>query len=704
MKRLAQSLATSLEACSNVNSLAKLHSIIIKAGHLEDTFYANKLIALYTKLSHFTIARKLFDELPHRTVFTWNSILKCYNRDKRFRETLCLFSDMGFEQKPDHGTILLAMKACVGLKSLKFGKMIHGFVKKEEVIDSNLFVGSGLIDLYSRCGVMSDAVRVFEEYSEPDVVLWTMIVTGYEQNGWPREALGFFARMVNVACVSPDQVTLISVVSACAQLLDLKAGRKVHGLLIKMGFDSRLSLVNALLNLYAKTGSLDDATCLFRIMEEKDVISWGSMISCYAHNGAAKEALDLLNKMIFEKVEPNAVIVISALQACEANCNLKEGKKIHQLAIQKGLELDILVSTALIDMYMNCSSPSEAVELFYRMPIKDEVVWSTLLCGCVQNGMAHKSMAIFCNMLSSGVQPDGIAMVKILTACSELGIIQQTLCLHGYVVRGGFENNSFVEASLIESYSKCGSLDNAIKIFDKVTDRDVVIWSSMIAGYGIHGQGREALDLFHLMVNNSLVKPNSVTFLSVLSACSHAGLIEEGICLFEEMVNEHRLTPDSNHYAIVVDLLGRTGELEKAMEIINLMPKVEPHVWGAFLGACTIHHKTELGEVAARNLLQLHSEHAGYYILMSNIYAADGKWDNVAEIRNLIKQKNMKKVSAVSMIEANSEVHSFVAGDRCHPTTENIYMLLKKLELNMVAEGYVPNVVSPHYAEEFASS
>lgn len=449
MKRLAQSLASSFEACSNTNSLTNLHSIIIKTGYLQDTFYANKLVALYAKLSHPVIARKLFDELPQRTVFTWNSILKCYNRDNHFRETLSLFSDMGFDQKPDHVTILLALKACVGVKSLKFGKVIHGFVKKDEIIDSNLFVGSGLIDLYSRCGVMSDAVRVFEEYSEPDIVLWTMIVTGYEQNGWPREALAFFSRMVNVACVSPDQVMLISVVCACARLLDLKAGSSVHGLLIKMGFDSRLSLVNALLNLYAKTGSLDDAACLFRIMEEKDVISWGSMISCFAHNGAAKEALDLLNKMILEKVEPNAVIVISALQACEANCNLEEGKKIHQLAIQKGLELDILVSTALIDMYMICSSPDDAVELFYRMPKKDEVVWSTFLCGCVQNGMAHKSMPIFCNMLSSGVQPDGIAMEKILTACSELGIIQKTLCLHGYVVRGGFEKNSFIEASLM---------------------------------------------------------------------------------------------------------------------------------------------------------------------------------------------------------------------------------------------------------------
>lgn len=645
-------LANALEACNKGNSVKHLHSVLIKSGYVCDSFFAAKLISLYAKYSPLETARKLFDETPHRTVFTWNATLRCYCREKRYKETLYLFSKMVLAEKPDHITIPIALKACAGLRALELGKTIHGYVKRKGNLDSNMFVGSGLVDLYSKCGLMVDALRVFEEYSQPDIVLWTTIVTGYEQNGYPEKALTFFTRMVSVERVSPDPVTLVSVVSACAQLLNLKAGSSVHGFLTRMGFNSGLSLVNALLNLYAKTGSLNAAANLFRTMEEKDVISWGSIISCYAHNGAAKEALDLFNEMIHENIEPNSVTVISALQACEATCNLEEGKKIHEFALKKRFELDILVSTALIDMYMNCSSPNEAVELFKRMPKKDAVVWAALLCGCVQNGMAYKSMGVFCNMLSSEVQPDAIAIVKILTACSELGILQQVLCLHGYVVRGGFDNNSFVGASLIECYSKCGSLDDAIKVFDSIVDRDVVIWSSMVTGYGIHGRGREALELFYLMVNNSKVRPNNITFLSVLSACSHAGLIEEGIQLFNMMVNEYQITPNSNHYGIMVDLLGRTGELDKAMDIINQMPdQVGPHVWGALLGACRIHHKTELGEVAARNLLQLDSDHAGYYILLSNIYAVDGKWDNMAELRNLIKQKKMKKMTGESTLE-----------------------------------------------------
>lgn len=588
--------------------------------------------------------------MPHPNVFSWNTLLRSYCRNKQYNETLSLFCRMFYAEKPDHMTIPIALKACVGLRALSVGKTIHGYVKKSD-LESSVYVGSGLIDLYAKCGLMDDALRMFEEYSQPDMVMWTTIVTGYEQNGYAEEALALFRRMVSVERVSPDAVALVSVVSACAQLLSLKGGRSVHGFLIRIGLNGGLSLVNALLNLYAKTGSLNAAMKLFKRMEKKDVISWASMISCYAHNGAAQEALVLFNNMIGERVEPNTVTIFSALQACEMVCNLEEGKKIHDLAVKKGFELDILVSTSLIDMYMSCSSPEKAVELFERMPKKDAVVWASLLVGCVKNGMAHKAMGVFCDMLSSGAQPDAITMVKILTACSELGILQQVLCLHGYIVRGGFDNNSYIGASLIECYSKCGSLDNAINIFERISNRDLVVWSSMVAGYGIHGQGKEALDLFHMMVNDSRFGPNDVTFLSVLSACSHSGLIAEGIELFNMMVNEYQITPNSKHYGILVDLLGRTGELDKAMDIINEMPgEVGAHVWGALLGACKVHQKTELGEIAARNLLKLDSDHAGYYVLLSNIYAVDGKWDNMAQLRTLIKQKKLKNMIAESKL------------------------------------------------------
>lgn len=670
------------DACRSGRCLIQLHSVTIKTGLTQDTFFAAKLIDLYSQIAPLRTARKLFDETPHRTVYIWNRILKSYSRDKQYEESLFLFSHLFLSEKPDLYTIPIALKASAGLKALDFGKIIHGFVEKSDQIGRDLFVGSALIELYSKCGKMDDAMRVFDEYSEPDTVLWTTIITGYGQNGQPIQALEFFAQMAMAEGVVLDPITLISVVSACAQLFNLKAGRSVHGYMIRVGLESSgLSLLNALLNLYGKTGSVNAAAKFFKKMKEKDVISWGSMIACYAHHGVAEEALDLFNEMVARGIEPNVVVLISALQACEATYNLEGGKRIHKLAVRKGLDLDILVSTALIDMYMNCCSPNEAIEVFERMPEKDAVCFSAMLHGYVQNERACESIGVFCDMLANDFQPDAFDVVKILMACSELGVLQQTSCIHGFAIRGGLGNNSFVGASLIESYAKCGSLDGAIAVFRQIRDRDVVIWSSMLAAYGFHGQGQEALELFNQMTKHSAVRPNDVSFLSILSACSHAGLVKEGIETFNLMVKDYQLTPNSKHYGIVVDLLGRIGELDKAMGFISRMPEpVEANVWGALLGACRIYQNMEMVEIAAKKLLQLDPCHAGHYVLLSNIYAVDEKWVNVAEIRKLVKEKQLKKISGQSVIGIRDEVCTFIANDRSHQDSKQICELLVTLQ------------------------
>ncbi|KAI4356412.1 hypothetical protein L6164_000437 [Bauhinia variegata] len=686
-----------LETCCSQISISQLHSQFLKVGLADDSFIATKLSSFYANYASIKYARKLFEETPRRTVWLWNSVLRSYCGEREWEETLFLFRQMiieavSAEKKPDNFTVSIALKSCAGLHGLRLGRMIHGFAKKEK-LDMDMFVGSALIELYSKCGQMNDSGKVFMEYRKPDVVLWTSMVTGYEQNGCPEEALAFFSRMAVSERVIPDPVTLVTAASACAKLSDFKRGSSVHGVVIRQGLDTKLSLANSLLNLYAKTGSIKNAANWFRAMPNKDIISWSSLVACYADNGAGTNALDLFNEMIDKGIKPNSVTVVSALQACAATSNLKEGAKIHSLAVDYGFELDISVATALIDMYMKCLSPENAVDLFKRMPKKDVISWAALLSGYAQNGMANTSMGIFCNMLSEGTRPDAVAMVKILAACSELGILQQAACLHGFVIKTGFNSNVFVGASLIELYAKCSSIDNAENIFKGMTDKDVVTWSSMIAAYGLHGKGEEALKLFHHMVNNSDVKPNNITFLSVLSACSHAGLIKEGIDMFNMMLNEFQLKPNAEHYGIMVDLLGRMGELDMAMDIINHMPvPVEPHVWGALLGACRIHQNMKMGEIAAMNLFSLDPDHAGYYILLSNIYAVDENWHNVAKLRRVVKENRLKKIQGQSVVEVKNEAHSFVAADRLHAESDLTYEVLRKLEANMREECCVPQV------------
>lgn len=684
-----------LQLCANFKSLIQLHPLTIKTALIQDSFIATKLINCYAKHAPLEATRKVFDEMPQRTVYIWNCILKFYYKQKLYAQTLQLFHDMTPLENPDQATISIVLNACCGLRELSYGTMIHGFVEKKYEMGSNLFVGSALINMYSKHGLIDEGLRVFEQYDKPDVVMWTHVISAYQQNGESDLAVRFFLQMLMDGRVVSDSVTLVSVLSASADLLNVMFGRCVHGFVVKKGFDDNLFVCNALLNLYSKCGCVNDAVMIFRKMERKDVISWASMVSCYAHNEAADDAINLFNEMMCESVEPNSVSIVSALQACESTCNLNEGKKIHEIAERFGFELDVFVSTALIDMYMMCCSPHDAVKLFEKMPKKDAVSWMALLTGCVNNGMAYESVDLFVNMLSNEIQPDVNLMVKIITACSALGVLKQVICLHGYVIRSGFEDNNFIKASLIESYSKCGSLHSAIEVFKVTANKDVVIWSSMIAGYGIHGQGNESLELFNDMVKISNIKPNNVTFLSILSACSHAGLIKEGIEIFNIMLNEYQLTPESHHYAIMVDLFGRIGDLDNAIGVINDMGiQVGPHVWGALLGACRIHHNTKLGEIAASNLFSSDSSNAGYYILLSNMHAVNEDWDNVEKVRAMIKRDSLTKVRGQSTIEVNSEVHSFTANDRFHPQAETIRGLLRSLEVMTREEGYVLDVGS----------
>ncbi|XP_057414911.1 putative pentatricopeptide repeat-containing protein At3g01580 [Lotus japonicus] len=681
-------IATLLETCHCEKSTSQLHSLCLKLGLTHDSFIVTKLNVLYGKHASIHHAHKLFDETPDKSVYLWNALLRRYRAEGEWAETLSLFRRMHATARPDSHTVSIALKSCVGLQKLEVGRMIHGFLKKEN-LDGDMFVGSALIELYSKCGEMNDAVEVFMEYPKPDVVLWTSIVTGYERSGTPELALAFFSRMAVLEEVSPDPVTLVSAASACAQLSDSKLGRSIHGFVKRCGLDTHLSLANSLLNLYGKTGSIKSAEILFREMPDKDVISWSSMLACYADNGAATNALDLFNEMIDKRIEPNWVTLVSALRACASASYLEEGRKIHQLAVSYGFELETTVSTALMDMYLKCSSPENAVDIFNRIPKKDVVAWAVLFGGYAETGMAHKSMEVFCNMLSDGVRPDAVALVKILTAISELGVLQQAVCLHAFVTKSGFDNNEYIGASLIEMYAKCSSIDNANKVFRGMAYKDVVIWSSIIAAYGFHGQGEEALKLFYQMANHSDLKPNKVTFISILSACSHAGLVEEGITIFDIMVNKYQLMPDSEHYGIMVDLLGRMGELDRALDIINNMPmQAGPHVWGALLGACHIHHNIKMGEVAAKNLFPLDPNHAGYYTLLSNIYCVDKNWHNAAKLRSLIKENRLKKVLGQSMVELKNEVHSFVASDRFHDESDQIFEVLRKLDVKMREECY----------------
>lgn len=587
----------------------------------------------------------------------------------------------------DSFTLSIALKACSALSASLHGRAVHAVAFRRDFHHSDNFVAGALVEMYAKFRQMGDAVRLFDGIAEPDVVIWTAVVSGYQQNGDAVEARSFFFRMLVENHVIPNPVTLVSAVCALGQLGDARGGRCCHGFLLRMGFDHDISLMNSILNFYAKIGAVRIARKVFDIMPETDVISWSCLISCYARNGEPVAALKVFKRLTEIGLEPNSVTMVGALQACSLSRDLQQGRRIHELAIQKGFELDKSVATELVDVYMNCSCFKEAIHLFHRMPARDAVTWAAAIDGCAKNGFASESLKLFKTMLSEKINLDAVTMAKVSAACSLLGVLCQARCLHGYLIRSGFSDKIFVGSALLDLYSKCGSVDDAVGVFESFSERDVVLWSAMVAGFGVNGHGEKAMAAFECMIESS-IRPTNITFISVLSSCSHNGMVREGRRVFDSMNRVYGVAPDSNHYRIMVDLLARMGELREALKMVEEMPEpVDAHVWCALLSGCRSHRDFEMGVMVAQRLLEIDSSCVGYYNLQANMYAFCGRWTDVEAVKGVIMERGLRKVAGQSAVEIGSEIHVWLAGEKMEGGS--VSDLLRGMEVNMREEGYV---------------
>jgi pentatricopeptide repeat protein len=560
-------------------------------------------------------------------------------------------------------------------------------------LDQDIFVGTKLVSVYAQLAVLKDTRKVFDKICERggDVFIWNVMIREHARNGFCGEALELYYQMQETG-IHANHFTFPFVLNACAGLSALREGKKIHSHIVRSGLEGDIFVETGLIDVYAKHGSIVDARQVFDEMYERDVVSWNAMIAGYTQNGLGFEALGMFREMLVADVKPDSATMVSALPVCAHLGALQQGKSIHGYVIKRGLESHVSLGNSLIDMYAKCSSIELARQLFDRMSKRDVVSWNAMIAGYAQNGLADEAFTLFHQMQSSDVKPNSVTVVSVLLACSHLGALKQGKLIHDYIVRNGVELNAFVGTALIDMYAKCGNLKIARLLFDKMSQRDVVSWSVMIAGYGMHGHGDTALSLFSQMQQTGM-KPDHITFVSVLSACSHAGLVDEGWHNFYRMTREYSILPLVEHYACMVDILGRAGQLDEAQDFIKKMP-LEPNstVWGALLGACRIHCNIELGEYVAKRLFDLNTKDCGHYVLLSNIYAAAGRWNDVAKVRTIMKGRGLKKSPGRSFIEINSIVHSFLVGDRSHPQSEKIYATLKTLTEQMEAAGYVPDM------------
>ncbi|XP_057958589.1 pentatricopeptide repeat-containing protein At2g22070-like [Malania oleifera] len=550
-----------------------------------NTFLHNRLLHLYAKSGELSHAQNLFDKMPKRDIFSWNAMLSAY----------------------------------------------------------------------SKLGSIEDLRALFDQMPIRDSVSYNTVIAGFSGNGSSRKALEFFVRMQRDGFEATEYTHVIAL-HACSQLLDLKLGKQIHGRIAVGNLEENVFVWNALTDLYAKCGEIDQARWLFDRTVCKNVVSWNSMISGYLKNGQPNKCIDLFHDMQLSGFKPDQVTVSNVLGAFfQSGC-------LHR-----------------------------ARNFFDEIREKDIVCWTTMIVGYAQNGKEEDALRLFRDVQLEDIRPDTFTISAAVSSCAKLASLYHGQVIHGKSILVGVDGDLLVSSALIDMYSKCGETIDAWVVFKMMTIRNVISWNSMIVGYAQNGQDLEALALYEQMLQEDL-KPDNITFVGILSACVHGCLIDHGQAYFDSISKQHGMTPTLDHFACMINLLGRAGSPNKAIDLIKSMPhKPNCLIWSTLLSVSAINGDIEHGEMAAKHLFETDPFNAGPYIMLSNIYAACGRWKDVASMRSLMKSKKVKKFAAYSWIEIDNKVHKFVAGDRTHPETEIIYGELERLIKELQKAGFTPD-------------
>ncbi|XP_068640924.1 pentatricopeptide repeat-containing protein At5g27110 [Aristolochia californica] len=687
----AQKLVFFIRSCIASKSLKKgklVHQKIISLGLQNNIFLCKNIINFYIAFHLFKSARLVFQTIENPLDMSlWNGLLAAYSKNDLYDESLRLFERLQTFPylKPDSYTYPSVIKACGGLGKNRDGRKIHAQVVKLG-IGLDVVVTSSLVGMYAKCNLFEPAIQLFKEMPERDVACWNTVISCYYQDGQPKRALEMFGKMKNDG-FEPDSVTFTTVFSACARLLDLKKGREIHKDLMRSGFQLDDFVSSAIVDMYGRCGCLEMAREVFEHIPRKSVVCWNSMIGGYASNADSHSCLELFVRMNKDGVKPTTTTLSSLLIACSRSANLLLGELIHGYIIRNHIGTDIYIDCSLIDLYFKCGSVSSACSVFQKMPKTNTVSWNVMISGYSTVGSYFDALNLFSEMRNTGVIPDAVTLTSILPVCSQLGALEKGKEIQDYIIENKFETNEIVMSALLDMYAKCGSVDDAREVFNRLPIRDFVSWTSMITAYGSHGEAKKALELFQEM-QNSGAKPDGVTFLAVMTACSHAGLVDEGCSYFNQMINIYGLEPKLEHYSCLVDLLARAGRLNEAYSTIQSNSAIcaDVGLLSSLLSACSLHGNLELGEKVGELLIEKDPDDSSTYIILSNMYASAKNWDEVGELRAKMKKRRLMKNPGCSWVEVDMRIHPFFVQDKSHPEAEQIYeclwSIVKQMEMD----------------------
>ncbi|KAK9147281.1 hypothetical protein Scep_006038 [Stephania cephalantha] len=678
----------------------QVHSLLIESGVEFDSVLSNSLISLYSKCGDWRKARSVFDEMPERNrdLVSWSAMISCFANNNRAFDaivTFYKFLELGFP--PNEYCFTGAIRACSNAEYAWIGVVVFGLVIKTGYFNADVCVGCELIEMFVKgFGDLVSARKVFDEMPERNVVVWTLMITRYAQSGFAKDAVELYIEM-GLSEFAPDRFTLSSVISGSAELGCYQLGQQLNCQVIKSGLALDVCVGCSLVDMYAKCaadGSMVQAKRVFDRMPDRNVMSWTAIIAGYVQRGGFDlEAIKLFCEMMVEgRVSPNHFTYSSVLKACASLSNDVIGEQIHSNVVKSGLASINCVGNSLISMYARSGRMEEARKAFDILFEKNLISYNTIVDGYAKNSNSEGAFELFHQIEDTGIGASSFTFASLLSGVASIGAIGKGEQVHGRLIKSGFESDRCIGNALISMYSRCGNIDAASQVFTDMEMRNVISWTSMITGLAKHGYAARALKMFREMVDAG-IKPNEVTYIAVLSACSHVGMVAEGMEHFNSMNKEHGIVPRMEHYACVVDLLGRSSLLEEALEFINSMPlNADALVWRTLLGACRVHGNMKLGEIAAKHILEIDPHDPAAYILLSNLYASTDQWNNVGEIRKKMKERKLRKEAGCSWIEDENTMHKFYVGDTTHPRAREIFDELARLASEIKDLGYVPDI------------
>ncbi|XP_075090591.1 pentatricopeptide repeat-containing protein At3g50420-like [Nicotiana tabacum] len=678
-----------LNKCASITSATKarqLHALILTSipATSKSPYVFNNILSMYARCGSIKDSHVLFDKMPERNIVSFNALISAYSRKPHLAHlAFRLFAELQSENlRPNGLTFTSLLHACSGLKNQVLGSVLHSQCIKFGFL-YDVCVQTSILGMYSSCGFLDCAEKVFCSMQDKDSVAWNTIFFGYLENGRTMEGLQLFDSMLT-ARVNPTNFTYTTLLSACSRLRDGLAGEATHVKVIVSGIAPDLPLYNALLDMYFSCGDNDAALKVFGKIKKPDLVSWNSMISGYANNGDGEMAMTMFvqfrQSSLFTPDEYTFAAAISATRAFPA---ADYGKPLHGQVEKMGLGQSVYIASTLISMYFYNEEVESAQRIFISILEKDVVLWTEMIAGHCTKGNAESSIRFFHGLLQEDHKVDEFTLSSALSVCAEAASMKQGEMIHSLAIKTGYIAEMTVCGSLVDMYAKIGNLAAAELTFSCVTTPNLKCWNSILGGYGYHGKAEDAFKVFNDILQHGL-KPDPVTFISLLAACSHCGLVNQGI-FFWNYMKGIGLKPSLKHYSCMITLLSRAGLLEEAENVTMESPFGDEclQLWKILLSSCVSKGNWSIGIRVAKQILRMDAEDNASNVLLSNFFASTGRWDGVSDIRRKIRELMLEKDPGLSWLELVNDIHVFSSSDHSHPQYDEIRAELPRLQGNL---------------------